>query len=297
MNRKYKENFIKAGSLAKHIRSYGKSLIIKEASYNEIIAKIILEIKSHGAIPAFPPQIALNEVAAHFLPSPDEDIMLVDQVVKLDIGVCYEGAIGDTACTVDLSGKNTQLITAAEMALENACNSIKVGMKVCEIGKIIDTTIKSYGLHPVRNLAGHGLGIYKVHMPPTIPNYDDRSTAIIKPGMTFAIEPFATDGEGYIYEVDPARIYAFTANKNAKSVEAKNLLIKIKALKGLPFSLHEILDENFTLELTIKGIDELMKIGAIDGYGPLIEETGGMVAQFEHSVLVDDEGNVIITTR
>jgi methionyl aminopeptidase len=183
------------------------------------------------------------------------------------------------------------------MALENACNSIKVGMKVCEIGKIIDTTIKSYGLHPVRNLAGHGLGIYKVHMPPTIPNYDDRSTAIIKPGMTFAIEPFATDGEGYIYEVDPARIYAFTANKNAKSVEAKNLLIKIKALKGLPFSLHEILDENFTLELTIKGIDELMKIGAIDGYGPLIEETGGMVAQFEHSVLVDDEGNVIITTR
>lgn len=296
MNRKYKENFIKAGSLAKHIRQFGKALIKKGASYNDVIKKINEEIIKVGAIAAFPPQIALNEVAAHYLPNPNEDIIFEDQVVKLDIGVCYEGAIGDTATTVDLSGKNETLVKAAETALLNAINNIKVGMKVREIGKIIEDTIGSYGYNPVRNLSGHGLGIYKVHMPPNIPNYDDRSTAIIKPGMTFAIEPFATDGIGYIYEVEKPTIFSFVANKSPKSTLAKAALELIKTFKGLPFALHDLLQLKINNDELFEVVHELMKIGAIYGYGPLIEEQNGLVAQAEHSILIDDEGNVLATT-
>ena len=296
MNRKYKDNFIKAGSLAKHVRLFGKALIQKGSSYNDLIHKINNEIIKLGAIPAFPPQIALNDVAAHYLPYLGQDIIFSDEVVKLDIGVCYEGAIGDTATTVDLSGKNEGLVKAAEMALHNAILSIKVGMKVSAIGKVIEETIESYGYSPVRNLSGHGLGIFKVHMPPTIPNYDDKSTAIIKPGMTFAIEPFATDGSGYIYEVDKPAIFSFVANKNTKSLHAKAILELIKTFKGLPFALHDLTKLEISNDELYKAVDELLQIGAIYGYGPLIEERGGLVAQAEHSILVDDEGQIIATT-
>ena len=101
----YKKNFIKAGEIAKEVRAYGKSLIIKGASYNDVIAKIRSKISELGAKPAFPPQIALDTVAAHYLPQPDEDLFFSNELVKLDVGICVDGAIGDCAVSIDLSGK------------------------------------------------------------------------------------------------------------------------------------------------------------------------------------------------
>jgi len=117
MNEQYKQDFLKAGALAKEVRAFGKALVKTGASYNAVIAAINQKITSLGAIAAFPPQLALNDVAAHYLPQPDEDIIFSDEVVKLDIGVCYNGAIGDCAVTIDLSGKHQVLIDAAESAL------------------------------------------------------------------------------------------------------------------------------------------------------------------------------------
>jgi methionyl aminopeptidase len=102
MNQKYRENFLKAGQFAAQVRAFGKALIRPGASYNEVMRKINQKIIDLGARAAFPPQIALNQVAAHFLPMPDQDILFSDQVVKLDVGVCFEGAIGDCAVTIDL---------------------------------------------------------------------------------------------------------------------------------------------------------------------------------------------------
>lgn len=200
MNEKYKQNFLRAGSIAKEVRAYGKSLIKPGASYNDVIAKINRKIVEMGARAAFPPQIALDDVAAHYLPEPGQDITFAEQVVKLDIGVCYEGAIGDCAVSIDLSGKHQDLVDAAEAALLSAEKIVKVGLPVREIGRAIEAAMKPYGLTPVKNLCGHGLGHYQIHTSPSIPNYEDKSTAIIKPGMTFAIEPFATNGKGLIYD-------------------------------------------------------------------------------------------------
>lgn len=293
----YKQNFIKAGELAKQVRAYGKSLIQKGASYNEIIASINEKIRELGALAAFPPQIALNDTAAHFLPQPGEDIILSDEVVKLDIGVCYNGAIGDCAVSVDLSGKYQSLVDAAEAALLNAEQSIRVGQPVREIGKIIEETIASYGFKPIRNLGGHGLGLYKIHTAPSIPNYDDGSKAIIKPGMTFAIEPFATTGAGFIDEKGLPAIFCFVATRPVRSKVASILLSKIKTFKGLPFAVHDLISEKLPLLQVKFGLLELLKARVITGYAPLLEQAHGMVVQAENSVLVDEEGIVTITTR
>ncbi len=297
MDGQYKQDFIRAGALAKETRSYGLSLIKKGASYNEVIAKINAKILSLNAIAAFPPQIALNDVAAHFLPEPGSDIIFSDEIAKLDIGVCYNGAIGDCAVTIDLSGKHQVLIDAAESALFHAEKSIEVGRPVREIGKIIEDTIAGFGLTSIKNLCGHGLGVYKVHTLPQIPNYAMDSTTFIKPGMTFAIEPFATNGKGLIYEGGSPTIFSMVSIPKIYNGPAKELLFKIMAFRGLPFCLHDLIDEEFFLAKVKALLHELMQNGIIAAYGPLIEEERGMVAQAENSVLVDEKGKVIITTR
>lgn len=297
MDKQYKQDFLQAGKLAGQVRAYGKSLIKPGASYNDVIAKIRLKIQEVGAIPAFPPQIALNDVAAHFLPMPDEDIIFSDQLIKLDIGVCFKGAIGDCAVTVDLSGKHQNIVDAAEKALLNAERIIKVGMPVRFIGKIIEEAITSFGLTPIKNLAGHGLGYYKVHTAPNIPNYEDRSTALIKPGMTFAIEPFATNGKGLIYDAGGPAIFSFLKEGVVRSKHARQLLVKIKTFKGLPFALHDLLEEGLSLAEVKAAVRELLLTDTIAGYPPLIDEAHGFVAQAENSVLVDEDGRVSITTR
>lgn len=297
MNKKYKQNFLKAGSLAREVRAFGKSLIVKGASYNEVIRKINAKIYELGAIPAFPPQIALNQVAAHYLPMPNEDLLFNDQVIKLDVGVCFEGAIGDCAVTIDLSGHHQHIIDAAELALKNAEQIIKVGLPVSEIGRVIEDTIVSLGLQPIRNLGGHGLGIFKVHTSPLIPNYNDRSKAVVKPGMTFAIEPFATNGKGLIYEQGFPTIYSFVRLRPLKTEAAKKLIPTLKTLGQLPFSIHNLVSNEHPYEMVIQGVNELLFEGVIEGYPPLIEEAGGMVAQAENSVLIDEDGIVTISTR
>lgn len=293
----YLNDFIRAGSIASQVRAFGKSLIKPGACYNAVILQIYQKIKELGATAAFPPQIALDDVAAHFLPQPGTDIVFSSQLIKLDVGICYQGAIGDCAVTVDLSGKYQVLIEAAEAALLNAERIIKVGLPIRQIGSCIESTILSFGLKPVKNLSGHGLGYYKIHTSPSIPNYDDKSTGVIKPGMTFAIEPFSTNGKGMIYEAKEPTIFSFLQDKAVHSGYAKALIPKIKSFKGLPFSLHDLLSEDLSLVEVRLGIHELLASNIIAGYPPLVEEAHGMVAQAENSVLVDKAGRVIVTTR
>lgn len=231
------------------------------------------------------------------MPQPDEDIIFIDQIVKLDVGVCYNGAIGDCAVTIDLSGKYQALVDAAESALLSAEQSIKVGLQVSQIGKIIEERISSFGFTPVRNLAGHGLGSYKIHTPPMIPNYEDKSTAIIKPGMTFAIEPFATNGKGSIFDSGKPTIFSFVRARSIPVSVNRVLVAKIKGFSGLPFAIHDLVSKDIPLAEVRKNVDELLKAGVIVGYAPLVEEGHGMVAQAENSVLVDKNGKVYITTR
>lgn len=297
MNKTYKEEFFQAGKIAQQVRAFGKSLIKPGASYNEVIIAINQKIIELGARAAFPPQIALNEIAAHYLPQPDEDIIFSNQVVKLDVGVCYNGAIGDCAVTIDLSGENQKLVDAVEAALTAAEKIVKVGLPIREIGRVIQETISSYGFNPIFNLCGHGLGRYKIHTTPPIPNYDDRSKDVIKAGMTFAIEPFATTGKGFIDEIGEPAIFVYTRGKSVQSDVARALLAKIKTFQGLPFAIHDMITPELPLEKVREGLSELLKTRNIQGFAALIEEKRGMVAQAENSVLVDENGNVFITTR
>src|SRR3989344_3011989 len=218
------EKLIKAGKIAAEALEYGKSMIRPGVKLVDVCDEVEKKIKSLGGEMAFPVQVSMNDVAAHFCPNEDDSIVFTDQIVSLDVGVSVDGFIGDTALTVDLSGKNAELVKASKEALDNAINVVKPGVKTREIGKIIHKTITSYGFAPIRNLSGHGLGEYNIHTKPNIPNYDNGDNTLLKEGDVIAIEPFASTGSGVVYESGQGTVFVLAQKKPVRNMITRNVL-------------------------------------------------------------------------
>ena len=283
MKRENPELWKKAGKLTSEVREYGKSLIKKGAKISEITEKILKKIEEMNAMPAFPINISLNETAAHDTANINDERILNDEIVKLDLGIEIEGCIGDTAVTIDLSGKNQKLLEASKKALENALKIVKAGVKLGEIGKVIEDTITSYGFQPIRNLSGHSIEEYDLHSGTTIPNFDTEDETELEEGMIVAIEPFATTGIGFIEEKGSPQIYSIY-NHNANIRIGRDVLTEIKEYATLPFSKQQIARKGFSepkINMVLKILDNNNNLAK---YATLVERSKGLVSQAEHTI-------------
>ena len=295
MNEIIKQNYIKAGRISAEVLEYGKSLIKKGNSLLDATEKIEKKIFEVGGKPAFPVQISCNDIAAHFCVEEDDKTIFDEQVVSLDLGVHVDGAIGDNAYTIDLSQSYGDLVKAAHKALEESLKIINVGTELREIGKVINDTIKSYGYNPVRNLSGHGLDLYSIHTKPTIPNIDNGDMTILKKGIAFAVEPFATTGSGVVHESGLPTVFMLEHKKPVRSPITREVLKEMENYEGMPFAKRWLIRKfgakaNFALR-------ELTQLGIIHQFPPLVEASKGIVTQAEHSILIDDEGEVVVLTK
>jgi methionyl aminopeptidase len=286
------EDWRKAGKIAAEALMYGKSLIKPGAKLVDVSEAVDNKILELGGKPAFPAQISCDHIAAHYCADPDDDIVFDKQVACLDVGVHINGAIGDCACTVDLSGKNGKLVEAAEKALENAIKIVKPGVTLGEIGKVIQETISSYGFAPVKNLSGHALSLFNIHDKPTIPNFDTGDQTTLEKGMVIAIEPFATTGAGMIYETDRANIFAVVNPKPVRSMITRQVFREIAEYEGLPFTTRWLV-KKFPLPKVNFALRELIKLDIIKQFPPLPEKEKGLVAQAEKTLIVDEPVEVL----
>ena len=294
MDSQTKLDYIKAGKISAEALEYGKSLIKKGNSLLDATEKIENKIFALGGKPAFPVQISCDGIAAHFCALEDDATIFENQIVCLDLGVHVNGAIGDNAYTIDLSGKYSDLAAAAQKALEEALKIVAVGTELRQIGKTIQDTIKSYGFNPVRNLSGHGLGLYDIHTSPTLPNIDNGDKTKLAENMTFAIEPFSTTGAGIVGEKGHPTVFMLQQKRNVRSPIAREVLKEIENYEGLPFA-ERWLQKKFGAKSGF-ALRELNQFGIIRQFPPLVETSKGIVAQAEHSVLIDGDGEVIVTT-
>jgi len=294
MEEKEKQDYIQAGKIAAEVLDYGRGLIKKGSSLLEVTDKIEKKIFELKAEPAFPVQISLNAAAAHYCPDSEDKIIFEDQLCCLDVGVHVNGSIGDNALTVDLSGKNIELVKASREAVNEALKIIQIGTKLGEIGKVIQETIESFGFKPVRNLSGHGLESYNIHSKPTIPNYDNKDTTELKKGQVIAIEPFATSGAGLIHEKGNATVFAQIVKKPVRVGFVRDILKQIESYKMLPFT-KRWLTAKFSEPKVNYALKQLKQFEIIKEYPPLVERSEALVSQAEHSVIVDDK--IIVTTK
>ena len=293
-----KEKIILSGKIALQAKEYSKSIIKKGMPLLEIAEKIEEKIKEFGGKPAFPINLSINEIAAHYSPFP-EDKTIAHGLLKVDIGVHIDGWIADTAFSVDLenSEENKKLIESSKKAVEKASRLIiekSAKTEICQIGKAIQETIESSGYSPITNLSGHEMKKYNLHAGPNIPNFDNKNKALLKEGV-YAIEPFATTGNGKIHEGNPSGIYSLIDEKTIRSQIGRDVLnLIINEYKTLPFCSRWII-KKLGKKAAI-GIKQLEENKIIRQYPQLVESFGKKVSQAEDTILVE-EGKVIITTK
>ncbi len=296
------ELYLKAGEAVKRALERGRELIEPGASVLEICEEVEDIIRKLSDGPAFPCNLSVSYEAAHYSPVPDDTKKLPEKgIVKLDLGAHVQGRIADSAISVLLS-KNTRhekLSEAVKEALERALKRAKPGLPVSAIGTTISATIKRRGFKPIRNLGGHGLAPYIVHSGVSIPNVPESLPWRLEPGRAYAIEPFGTDGAGYVVEGKEVTIYSLNPHPpkgwEERAGEHKELVRVIEErFKTLPFSPRWLTDV-MPYDRLKEALDKLARVGALIDYPVLIEAKKGEVAQWEHTIFVLP-GKVVVTT-
>ena len=288
---------IKAGEIARKVKEEVADLIKPGAKLYDIAEFVERRIVELGGKPAFPCNLSLNEIAAHYTPYKGDDTALKEgDYLKVDIGVHVDGYIADTAVTFRVGMEEDDLMEAAREALENAIATVRAGVMVRDVAKAIEDTIRERGFNSIVNLSGHKVERYKLHAGVSIPNvYRPADTYVLQEGDVFAIEPFATTGAGQVIEVPPALIFMYLRDRPVRMLQARRLLMHIKReYKTLPFAYRWLQD--FMPEGQLKlALAQLDRAGAIYSYPILREARGGLVAQFEHTVIVEKDGAYVTT--
>lgn len=292
------EKYQKAGRIAASIREKVKKIVKEEMPILEVCEEIERLIREKGAEPAFPCNVSVNEIAAHYTSPPnDRQKIAKNSLVKVDIGVHLDGYIADTATTVCFNPEYESLVQAAEEALNTAVKAIQPGMFTSKLGTLIQKTIESYGCKPISNLTGHQVGRFMIHAGKSLPNISHFSTSRIKAGEVYAIEPFVTVAEatGRVESGRGGTIFRFVKHKSLKNPEAKQLLSYIEnRFRTLPFT-ERWLQDIFAQKDYKKAFQELIDSKAIMVYPPFIEASLKPVAQAEHTVLIKEKGCVVLT--
>jgi methionyl aminopeptidase len=261
----------------------------------EICDQVERHIRSMGCEPAFPCNISINHVAAHYTSFiGDMSTIPPKSLVKIDVGAHVNGFIADVASTVALSEECEPLVRAAEKALETAINSIRPGVKMSTLGSLIETTIKSLGFKPIRNLSGHMLKQYTLHGEKSVPNVAVDSRASMEAYEVYAVEPFVTNGLGVVTDSPEVYIFRYLSPKKAKKTDREVLAAIWHRFKGLPFCDRWVSDliPNDTLPKLL----ELSRTGSLYGYRVLVEKGRGLVAQAEHTIIVLEDGVEVTTS-
>ena len=148
--------------------------------------------------------ISINDEVVHGIPGTRK--LKDGDIVKLDIGACYEGYHGDSAWSYIVgtpkSEKDVKLLRWTEEALMAGLNAVKDGCSVGDIGHAVSKVAKKYNLGVVRELVGHGVGD-KVHLAPDVPNFGiEHKGPVLHTGNVIAVEPMLNLGTPHIYMLD-----------------------------------------------------------------------------------------------
>lgn len=270
---------------------------MKMLDFTNQVEQVILDA---GCGFGFPLNVSLDSIGAHYSsPIGDTSIIPPHGLLKVDAGAHDNGYIADAAVTINLGNDgdiHQTLCTAAKEALDAAVQAFRPGRTMHEIGERIYQVMEKYHVKPISNLGGHRLKQYELHAGSFVPNTPQpENTTKIEEGDVYAIEPFSTNGFGQIKDGNLVYIYRFEKAKK-KNISLPDKRIQQQFLDNfnkLPFSPRWIkFIPQAQIEHTIK---KFMAWEVLDYYPVLIERGNGLVAQFEHTVIVEHDGAVVTT--
>ena len=292
------EKLRQAGKIAGQVRETMKKTVKEDMPIIEICERTEDMIRKLGGRPAFPCNVSINEIAAHYTSPPnDEKRIPKNSVVKVDVGAHVDGYVADTAVTVCFNPEYEAMVVAAEDALKTAIETLRAGIFTSKLGTAIQKSIESHGFKPVSNLTGHQVGRYLIHAGRSLPNVSHLSTTRLHEGEVYAVEPFVTLNEaaGRVANGDDVTIFKLKKHKSMKTPAARQLLTFMETdFRTLPFA------ERWLLQSPLKNkykdaFKEIRASHCLTEYPIFIEASGKPVAQAEHTLLITANGCEVIT--
>lgn len=180
-----------------------KRYVVPGVTTAELEGRIDEYIRDHEAIPAFkgyrgyPGSIcaSVNEEVVHGIPG--KRVLVEGDIVGVDVGVLKDSYYADAARTFavgQISPLARKLMQVTEQALERGIEKARSGNRLSDISHAVEKTVTAGGFSVVRDLVGHGIG-RQMHEEPQVPNFGPPGRgALLKKGMTLAIEPMVNAG-------------------------------------------------------------------------------------------------------
>jgi len=144
--------------------------------------------------------ISVNHEIAHGIPS-EKRILKEGDLVNVDVSAELDGFWADNGGSFVLgedTRRHEKLVEASKQILRKAIYSIKSGVRLSDIGYLIETEAKKRGYKVIKNLTGHGIGRHLHEEPREIANFRDRfNLARFKANSVVAIETFISTASSY----------------------------------------------------------------------------------------------------
>jgi methionyl aminopeptidase len=170
----------------------------------------VIFLNSRGAVSApkttknFPGNtcISINREIAHGIPG-NRKIQPGD-LINIDVSADRGGYFADAGHSFQMPPYNsslTRLCNYTHNTMMKVISSLKHGVKLNEIGRIIQTEAEKGGYKVINNLCSHGIG-KSLHEAPTeiLPVYNNHDKRVLKEGLVITIEPFLSTGADYVVE-------------------------------------------------------------------------------------------------
>lgn len=144
--------------------------------------------------------ISVNNEFCHGIPS-DSRILQEGDLVNIDVSAELDGFWSDNGNSFVLGKdihQHQKLVDASKQILHKAIYNIKGGIRISDIGHLIETEAKKRGYKVIKNLTGHGVGRGLHEAPHEIANFRDRlNRERFRKNSVVAIETFITTSSSY----------------------------------------------------------------------------------------------------
>jgi methionyl aminopeptidase len=139
---------------------------------------------------------SVNEVICHGIP--DSRALREGDIVNLDVTIFLDGMHGDCSATFpvgEVDDESSRLVEVTRESMWRGIEAVQPGQPINRVGRAIQLHAEANGFGVVRAFVGHGIGEV-FHMEPSVPHFfDPDARTVMRPGMTFTIEPMITVGD------------------------------------------------------------------------------------------------------
>jgi methionyl aminopeptidase len=178
--------------------------------------------------------ISVNEEVAHGIPG--QRVIQAGDLINIDVSAELNGYYGDAGVSFQLPPYNEKLVhlcRSTEETMMSVINHLRAGMKVNEIGRVMESEAHKRGYKVVRNLCSHGIG-KSLHEKPyeILPFYNPRVTTVLKEGQVITVEPFLSTGADFVEQQSDG--WTLSVKDNSRVAQYEHTIV---VTKGKPIIL------------------------------------------------------------